>query len=183
MHAETIVALIAAGLAALIAVIVPWMTFRLALRQDQNRWLREQRAQLYVDMLTEARAEEDYFHYAMADGESREQMRKDLADRRLIPLERARLGARATIFASGTVNRLFSQLEAQGRAIMFEPQLDEGRKVVVRVRITDAMVRLEDAIRRELGADRILLEPPPAKSRSQHPPMPPGGPSRPAAET
>jgi hypothetical protein len=52
MHAETVIALISTGLAAIIAVVVPWVAFRLALRQDRARWLREQRAQLYVDMLT-----------------------------------------------------------------------------------------------------------------------------------
>src|SRR5689334_18051508 len=36
-----------AGLAAIIAVVVPWMTFRLALRQDRNRWPREQRHPYY----------------------------------------------------------------------------------------------------------------------------------------
>ena len=123
MHAETVVALISAGLAAIIAVVVPWMAFRLALRQDRARWLREQRAQLYVDMLTEAHAEQEYFHYAMAADEDRERMRKYWTDLRLAPLERARLGARGTIFASRTVNRLFMQVQAKGQAIMFEPRL------------------------------------------------------------
>jgi len=52
--------LIAALLATIIAVIVPVMTFRLALRQDQSRWIREQRADLYMDMLTEAYAEQEW---------------------------------------------------------------------------------------------------------------------------
>jgi hypothetical protein len=147
MLADTVVALVASALAAIIAVVVPWVTFRLALRQDQAWWLREQRAQLYVDMLTEAHAEQEYFHYAMAADESRERMRKYWTDLRLAPLERARLGARGTIFASRTVNRLFMQVEAQGRAIMFEPQLDEGRQILVRMRIAGALAELEDAIR------------------------------------
>jgi hypothetical protein len=54
MQAATVVALVSAGPAAIIAVPVPWMTFRLALRQDQARWLCEQRAQLHVDLPTEA---------------------------------------------------------------------------------------------------------------------------------
>src|ERR1700750_1672316 len=98
MHAETVIALISTGLAAIIAVVVPWMAFRLALRQDQARWLREQRAQLYVDMLTEAYAEQQYFQNATADDETRERMREHFTDLRLAPVERARLGARGTIF-------------------------------------------------------------------------------------
>lgn len=164
MHAETVIALISTGLAAIIAVVVPWMAFRLALSQDRARWLREQRAQLYVDLLTEAHAEQEYFHYAMAADEDRERLRKYWTDLRLAPLERARLGARGTIFASRTVNRLFTQVQAQGQAIMLEPRMDEGRRIVVRMRIAEALAKLEDAIRRELGADRILLEPSPARS-------------------
>jgi hypothetical protein len=163
MHAETVIALISTGLAAIIAVVVLWVAFRLALRQDQARWLREQRAQLYVDMLTEAHAEQEYFHYAMAADEARERMRKYWTDLRLAPLERAQLGARGTIFASRTVNRLFMQLQAQGQAIMFEPRLDEGRQVVIRMRIAEALAELKASIRRELGADRILLESSPAR--------------------
>jgi hypothetical protein len=54
------VAIGSAIIASIVAVAVPWFTFRLALRQDQQRWLREQRSQLYVDLLTEAYAEERY---------------------------------------------------------------------------------------------------------------------------
>ena len=87
MHAETVIALVSTGLAAIIAVVVPWMAFRLALRQDRARWLRGQRAQLYVDLLTEAHAEQEYFHYAMAADEDRERLRKYWTDLRLAPLE------------------------------------------------------------------------------------------------
>jgi len=66
MHAETVVALISIGFGVIIAVTVPWMTFRLALRQDQARWLREQRAELYVDLLTEAHAETQWLEYELA---------------------------------------------------------------------------------------------------------------------
>jgi hypothetical protein len=86
MKPETVVALLSAGVAAIIAVSVPWMTFRLALRQDQVRWLREQRAQLYADLLTEAYAEQQYFDYQIADDDTREQMRKYFVDLRLPPL-------------------------------------------------------------------------------------------------
>jgi hypothetical protein len=34
------------------------MTYRLILRQDAIRWLRERRAQFYVDLRTEAHAEQ-----------------------------------------------------------------------------------------------------------------------------
>jgi len=159
MEAGTAVALLSAGLAAIIAVSVPWMTFRLALRQDQVRWLREQRAQLYADLLTEAYAEQQYFEYEIADDETREHMRRHFADLRLPPLERARLGARGTIFASRTVNRLFNRLqgEALNSAFIMRPQ-HEGDRLVARMRVGGALDELQAAIRRELGADAISLD-------------------------
>lgn len=92
------------AIAAVIAVAVPWLTFRLALRQDRARWLREQRTQPYADLLTEAYAEQQYFEYDVADEETRERMREYFVDFRLPPTDRARLGARSAILASPTVN-------------------------------------------------------------------------------
>ncbi len=165
MHAETVVALVAAGLAAIIAVSVPWMTFRLALRQDQARWLREQRAELYVDLLTEAYAESKWLEYDLAEDATRERMRQHFTDLRLPPLERARLGARGTIFASRNVNRLFNRLQGAGMSATLLGQRTEGDRIVSRVNIGGALDDLQDAIRRELGTDRIPLE-------AQRPPAP-----------
>jgi hypothetical protein len=158
MHAETVVALVSTGLAAIIAVTVPWVAFRLALRQDQARWLREQRAQLYVDLLTEAYAEKEWLEYAMADDETRETMRTYFHDLRLPPLERARLGARGTIFASKTVNLLFNRLGGEAGRAMLNPRRDEGVRLVTRMAMAGALDKLEGAVRRELGTDRILLD-------------------------
>jgi hypothetical protein len=68
---------------AIIAVTVPWFTFRLALRQDHVRWIREQRSQLYVDMLTEAGAEQDWLEYRLADEVARERAREWYTNKRL----------------------------------------------------------------------------------------------------
>jgi hypothetical protein len=57
-NASTIIALTSVIVSAAIKVTVPWVAFRLTLRQDQARWLREQRAQVYVDILVEAYAEQ-----------------------------------------------------------------------------------------------------------------------------
>src|SRR5215469_1597465 len=137
---------------------VPWITFRLALRQDQIRWLREQRAQLYVDLLAEAHAEQKWLQYALADDGTRGAMREHFVatDTRLPPLERARLGARGTIFGSQTVNRLFNQMTGEiGRLSLNAERLDPDMlRMRARVVIGDIMDQLEAAIRRELGADR-----------------------------
>lgn len=178
MEAGTVVALVSAGLAAIIAVSVPWMTFRLALRQDQIRWLREQRAQLYADLLTEAYAEQQYFDFEIADDETREQMRRYFVDLRLPPFERARLGARGTIFASRTVNRLFNRLqgEALNSTLVTRPR-HEGDRLVARMRVGRALEELQAAIRRELGADTISLDTKAATAAPDGSPPPFGAPN------
>jgi hypothetical protein len=78
------------------------MAYRLTLRQDAIRWLRERRAQLYVDLLTQAHAEQFYLSFVTSSDTAREQMREVFAatDTRLPPLERARLGASGSVLAA-----------------------------------------------------------------------------------
>lgn len=158
MHAELVVALTSTGVAALIAIVVPWMTFRFALRQDQARWLRGQRAALYVDLLAEAHAEQAYLEYALADPEIRDAMRANFAghDVRLPPRDRALLGARGTIFASRAVNRLFNELAGVGGRALLQPA-DEGVRMLTRVQVGTIVDALEVTVRSELGADNIPL--------------------------
>ena len=152
------VALASTGVAAIIAVVVPWMTFRFALRQDRVRRVDEQKAQLYVDLLTEAYAEQQYFEYEIVDDETRERMRSYFHDLRLTPLERARLGARANIFASRTVNGLFIELQRHALFATFAGQPNEADRLVARMRVAQAMEQLEKAVRRELGTGSIELK-------------------------
>ena len=155
----TAVALVSTGVAAIIAVTVPWMAFRLALRQDAVRWLREKRAELYVDLLTEAYAEQQYFEYDMADDETRERMGPHFTDLRLPPLERARLGARGTLFASRTANALFNRMQTEALRISLTPGRHEGHRIAGRVQIGGTHDELQAAVRREMGVDRLLLTP------------------------
>ena len=45
MNSATWVALVAVA----VAVTIPWLTFRLAMRQDHVRWIREQRTELWME--------------------------------------------------------------------------------------------------------------------------------------
>lgn len=54
---------------------------------------------------------------------------------------------------------LFNRLEGEGMAATLGPQPDEGEQMMVRVRVGGALDELQAAVRRELGADRIPLEP------------------------
>jgi hypothetical protein len=125
MTAATVVALVSAVLATIIALIVPLVTFRLALRQDEMRWLRERRAELYVDLLTEAVAERERLEYALADEETQKRAAQFFKDVRLPPLDRARLGARAAMVGSRAANRLFNDLTREaGQALLNTAGLD-----------------------------------------------------------
>lgn len=153
----TIIAIASTSVAAIIAVTVPWVTFRLTLRLDHTRWLREQRAHLYVDVLTEAHAEQKYLEYALADDETRERMHEHFDDLRLPPLERARLGARGTLFGSRAVNALANQIQTEGLRAMLGPRRDEGVLIATRVKVGRIADALEAAARREIGVDRLPL--------------------------
>jgi hypothetical protein len=135
------------------------MAYRLTLRQDAVRWLRERRAQLYVDLLTEAHAEQFYLAFVTSSDTAREQMREVFAetDTRLPPLERARLGANGSVFASPKVRGLYELLFAEAWPVSLNPgrfRSDKARMQVL-ARTAGILGELEAAVRRELGADRI----------------------------
>ena len=135
------------------------MAYRLTLRQDAIRWLRERRAQLYVDLLTEAHAEQAYLAFVTSSDTAREQMREAFAatDTRLPPLERARLGASGSVFGSPQVRGLYDLLMAEAWPVSVNPgrfRSDEARMRVL-ARTAGLLGELEAAVRRELGADRI----------------------------
>ena len=137
------------------------MAYRLTLRQDAIRGLRERRAQLYVDLLTEAHAEQAYLAFITSSEQAREQMREVFAatDTRLPPLERARLGAQGSVFGSQQVTGLYDLLMAEAWPVSLYPgrfRADEARMRVL-ARTAGLLGELEVAVRRELGADRISL--------------------------
>ena len=112
MEASNVVALVAAGLAAIVAVWVPWLAFRFALRQERAQWLHEQRAQLYTEMLTEAFAVQHWFVYRLTEHGERRGM-TDPEELLLTQPERARLATQASIFGSHHVNDVFILLTGE----------------------------------------------------------------------
>src|SRR6266536_3255812 len=86
--------------AIVLALTVPWFTFRLALRQGRIARLEDRRAEFYIDLLTEALAEKQWFEYQIEDPAIHKRLGAHFTDLRLSPLERARLGSRGRIAAS-----------------------------------------------------------------------------------
>jgi hypothetical protein len=121
--------------------------------------VREHRAQLYADMLMQACAEQFYLSYVTSSDTAREQMREVFAetDTRLPTLERARLGASGSVFASPQVRGSYEQLFAEAWPVEANPgrfRSDEARLEVL-ARTAGILVELEAAVHRELGADRL----------------------------
>lgn len=112
----------------------------------------------YVDLLTEAYAEQKWIEYAYSDDDTRERTRDHFADLRLPPLERARLGVRATMFASGNVNRLFNRLPAEAFWSNITPEFHEGHRTVLRMRIGRIVDELVKVTRDEMRANELLDE-------------------------
>jgi hypothetical protein len=122
----------------------------------------ERRAQLYVDLLTEAHAEQVYLAFLTSSDAAREQMREAFAatDTRRPPLERARLGSTGSVFGSPQVRGLYELLMAGGWPVSLNPgrfRSDEARMQVL-ARTAGIRGELEVAVRHELGADRIVPE-------------------------
>ncbi|MFF2411847.1 hypothetical protein [Streptomyces sp. NPDC058092] len=152
MNSESAVAIAAV----VVAVAVPWMAFRFALQQEHARWLREQRALLYTDMLVEAQAEQEWLQYELADPAV--QQRAEFHDLRLPRLERARLGARGTALGSPKINRLFNELMGvMARLHLSAITNQTGREtaqMMLRVNAGRASDELQEAVRDELEANR-----------------------------
>jgi hypothetical protein len=110
-------------------------------------------------MLTQAYAERYYVTFATSSDSARELMRESFAatDARLPPLERARLGASGSAFASHKVRGLYDRLFAEAWPVEVNPgrfRSDEARLRVL-ARTAGILGDLEAAICRELGADQI----------------------------
>ena len=170
MDFGNIVALGAALLAAVVAVAVPVWTFNRTLELDRIKWLRDQRAQLYIDMLAEAYAEKQWFLDLMTrreitlieerDGDQRRgPSRADFPpspDLRLSPTERSKLGARGAVFASTEVSVAFNTFNgALGRRSLIPPQ-SEGDAHMAKVQAEELFDALSTVTRNELGAGAKL---------------------------
>lgn len=170
MTTSPVLVLVPSLIAAIIAVVVPLVSFRLALRQDHSRWLREQRAQVYVDLLTEAYAEQQWIERDMEDEETRKRFGSHYTDLRLPPLERARLGVRATMYGSRTVNSLFNRIPAEafwGKPLGRKP--DDGDRIAMRVRVGAIADELQAVIRQEMRSDDLLPTAPSPLLDQPHP--------------
>ena len=107
----------------------------------------------------QARARQFYLSFVTSSDPAREQMRGAFAetDTRLPTLERTRLGANGTVFASPKVRGLYELLFAEAWPVEVNPgrfRSDEARLEVLG-RTAGILVELEASIRRELGTDRL----------------------------
>jgi hypothetical protein len=146
-----------------VVIVVPLTGFWLALRQDSVRWYREKRADLYVDLLTEADAERNSMQRAFTRAEMAridkanddrrgpsavedfDQDAERLPDTHLPPRARALLGARSAAYASVDVLRRFNELQGIG----FFPEMKPS-PMTEKAKVDMAFDALERQIKREL---------------------------------
>ncbi len=146
----------------LLVPFAAWAAYLSGVRQDSRRWLRERRAELYVDLLVEAFAEKQWAlsiltEREIADIEEDPERRREAArewreehDRlipgvRMGPVERARLGARMDAYGTAEVARLFGAI---GRGLLLP--LRGGRSPST-FEVEESFDTLQARIRQELG--------------------------------
>ena len=173
------IALGSALLAAVVAVAVPVWTFKRTLELESIKWVRDQRAQLYIDMLAEAYAEKQWFLDLMTrreialiearDGEEhRGPSRADFPpgpDLRLGPVERAKLGARGEVFASDEVSTAFNAFNAALSQCSLFPPKSEGDAHMAKIQAEKLFDALSTEVRNELGAGNLNLPKPAATNQ------------------
>lgn len=137
--------------AMLVAVVAAVIGFGLALQQDKRRWVREKRAELYIDMLSEAYAEVQWINETTRPADDR--FPASMPDTRMSPAERVRLGARATAYATPGVTKLFNEIGRGFMGYTFVPH-EDGDAIAQRVITDRAFAALEDRIKLELGNAR-----------------------------
>jgi hypothetical protein len=148
--AQTWVALGASLLAAIVAVTVPLVTFRTTLRSDHTRWVQDERAKLYLDLIVEAVAEYEPFRVVDPSPERTEAL---LAPAR----ERAQLGARVIMFASDRVRSAWMHYDEEVLAHRPAEELAESQRHELQRKLYDRFTALETAVRDEMGASAWRL--------------------------
>jgi len=164
MDTGDVITLVSLAITTIVAVVIPYLAFRFAVQQEKTRWLREQRAQFYIDLMTEAYAEKEHLEYELADEETRERMRSYYVDLRLPPAERAKLGARGNVLGAREVNKAFNQIQAIAFQSLLPPSEPGDATITRRMRIDGAIEALQAAIQRDLGTDNAVLSAKPRQS-------------------
>jgi hypothetical protein len=167
MNPQTVVSLAAAIIAAVVAITVPRWTFKRTVEHDRSKWVRDKRAELYVDMVAEAYAEHQWFteqmarlEIAMIEAEDDDRRGPQLTrghaflpDTRLEPKARALLGARGTAFASKEVTVAFNKLHGEmGRVTLPRPQ-SQVEVTRAKWKADELWEDFQQVVRRELGTE------------------------------
>lgn len=142
------------------AIIVAVLAFQFALRQDSRRFFREQRSQLYIDILADSHAELVSHQYRLTAKELNA-ISPDQPDERFRPPQttmlndhdRRLLGARAAAYSSVEVRQLWNAFGGVcARAILVRPE--DAAAVKMKGEAEAAFAALETRIVQEIAKDR-----------------------------
>ncbi|WP_430497059.1 hypothetical protein ACQRWP_20775 [Micromonospora trifolii] len=146
MPAQSWVALMAAVIAATVAVTIPVWTFRNTIKQERQRWIRDQRGVLYIDILTEAQAE-----LRWVTNEMKIRPDKSFVDMRTSRHDRARLGARISVFSTADIHSVFDAFQERMAELQHVGPEQPADIRIARLREAEnTFSALEEAIRTEL---------------------------------
>jgi hypothetical protein len=138
-----------------VAIVVPWLAFRYALLREQRQWSREQRAQVYVDLLIEASAEHDWLLNKLDFADTPAHDVPAFQDHRMSDKERRRLGARVLAYGSKEVVRRHNALSGEGTWALMQMR-DEFERNAARINNELAFDALQAQIRLELESEQGL---------------------------
>jgi hypothetical protein len=142
------------------AIVVAVLAFRFAVRQDSRRFFREQRSQLYIDILADSHAELVTHQYRLTAKELNA-ISPDQPDERFRPPQttmlndhdRRLLGARAAAYSSVEVRQLWNAFcGVCSRAILVRPE--DAAAVKMKGEAEAAFAALETRIVQEIAKDR-----------------------------
>jgi len=139
------------AVAVVTAVLVGWLGFRFAIRQDERRWSREQRAQVYIELLAESSAELDDLQHRLAERELGEPLERPGEDDRMASRDRRLLAARVGAFGSREVVRRWNRFIGLG----MKAGLALGWEAAYQPAADIAFDDLEKQIRHELETERL----------------------------
>ena len=132
-----------------VALIVPVLAYQFALRQENRRWLREQRAALYLDLLVEIDAEQDWATFHNRSEQDQQEARYQ--DHRMSPKDRKHLDARVVAYASPQVLALYTRFTAEWLSIVVSPALEgHHRQYAAEVSTREGLARIRERVRFEL---------------------------------
>ena len=159
MEWKDVVVVVAASIAAVATLVVPYLTYRFAVNQEHRKWLRERRLETYINVISEMQLSHRVLDAAMKGKSATDELSKILMSNEQL--------TRVQLFVSGNALKLVIPwmhgsgeiYKAAAKATPDDFNDPEACKSFVEYQsATDEMMwRLIATVRSELGSDGVPL--------------------------